>query len=145
LLAGGFANLKRLWARKVCVVLAMLWITLPLYLVAGHFLSFVDLDYSPRYLATRISARGLSSDVRTYGVNRAWQYGLNYYLHTEIPEWQSNIPAESYVILSMEECQELKKKGFRIQLVEFGESGATKQSLSLYRVSPRSVSGQVSL
>lgn len=138
----GLSSRRRPWASTVGLALAALWICVPLSLVAGHFLVFVDHDNSPRYLSNRIIALGLTPDVHTYGVNRSWAYGLDFYLHHEISEWRESTPGEAYIVTSIEEREALSEKGFPIQLVEFGRSGSTRQNLSLYRVIRPAASGQ---
>jgi 4-amino-4-deoxy-L-arabinose transferase-like glycosyltransferase len=136
-LACGLSSRRRLWAAKVGLAIAVLWICIPLYLFAGHFLAFFDHDNSPRYLSGKIISRGLGPELKTFGVNRSWVYGLNFYLHREVSEWEESAPRESYVVTSIERREELQRKGFLVQRIEFGRSGTTRQNLSLYRVTPQ--------
>jgi 4-amino-4-deoxy-L-arabinose transferase-like glycosyltransferase len=123
------------------LALAILWIILPLYFAAGRYLAFIDHDNSPRYLSERILSRDLGSDVRTYKINRSWAYGLDYYLHQEVPELQETSHSDSYVVTTIEGSGELAKKGFSLKLVDFGRSGNVRQSLSLYRIAASRLSG----
>ena len=129
---------------KTCGALAILWICVPLYFTPGGLISFFDHDNSARYLSGRIISRGVLNDVNTYRVNRSWTYGLNFYLHRELPEWNETIMGDSYVVMSIGECQKLRERGFQLQLFEFGHSGRTTQNLSVYRVTFRAVSERAS-
>jgi len=129
---------------KVVVALSVLWIIVPLYFFARRPLTFIDRDNSNRYLSRRILSRNLASEVYTYKVNRAWGYGLSFYLHRDVQEMPDSPSAGTYVVTSIEETAKLQRKGFSLQLIEFGRSGNTRQNLSLYRITAARPSGLAS-
>ncbi len=121
--------------------LSVLWPVVLLYFVGGRYLTILDHDESARYLAGRVLSRNLAPEVLTYRVNRAWEFGLNFYLHRQVSEWGTLSSTDSYVLTSIGGLAELKKRGFSVQFVEFGRSGRDIQNISLYRVTTNPASG----
>jgi 4-amino-4-deoxy-L-arabinose transferase-like glycosyltransferase len=143
-LACGFYSRLSSRSANSLLALSILWILVPLYFVAGRYLTFIDHDNSPRYLSERILSRNLGSEVHTYGITRSWEYGMNYYLHREVPELQEAPRADSYIVTTIEAYGELEKKGFSAKLIEFGRSGKIRQNISLYLVTSSRASDSAS-
>jgi 4-amino-4-deoxy-L-arabinose transferase-like glycosyltransferase len=56
--------------------------------------------FSPNYLAKQIDVEKIPiSDLRVSGLTRSVRYGLNFYLHREIPEWDRDTSQDVYVLM----------------------------------------------
>jgi 4-amino-4-deoxy-L-arabinose transferase-like glycosyltransferase len=56
--------------------------------------------FSPNYLAKQIQIEKIPiNDLRVSGLARSFRYGLNFYLHTEIPEWDRDTSQDVYVLM----------------------------------------------
>jgi 4-amino-4-deoxy-L-arabinose transferase-like glycosyltransferase len=83
------------------------------------FLFMVDVAYdSSIKLNLKLSPRSVASDIsavdadRTYSfkMQRGWLYGLNFYLHRDIPEWTPSTKGSVIVITSQQNSADLKRK-----------------------------------
>jgi 4-amino-4-deoxy-L-arabinose transferase-like glycosyltransferase len=64
--------------------------------IAAHAPVFV---FSSNYLAREIQAEKIQTNVlRVSGLTRSTLYGLNFYLHAEIPEWSRDTSREVYLL-----------------------------------------------
>jgi 4-amino-4-deoxy-L-arabinose transferase-like glycosyltransferase len=93
------------------------WLCL-LILTYSAPLPSMDSWFSPRPIAfTVLSDRQVAAEVRTFRLQRAWQFGLNFYLRRELQEWN---PAESigYVLASPVGIQELRKSRISFQVLD---------------------------
>jgi len=82
----------------LCLLILTYWVPLP----------SMDSWFSPRPIAfTVLSDRQTAAEVRTFRLQRAWQFGLNFYLRRELQEWNPAEPA-GYVLTSPTGIQELK-------------------------------------
>jgi len=52
--------------------------------------------------------------VSVYEMHRAWRYGMNYYMHAELPEWSAERPTD-YVVTSEAGLRDLQAKGLRLE------------------------------
>jgi 4-amino-4-deoxy-L-arabinose transferase-like glycosyltransferase len=90
------------------------------------FLFMVDVAYDSSIKLNReLSPRTVVSDIspadagRTYSyrMQRAWLYGLNFYLHREVQEWTPATSGSSLVVTSRRNFQELKRSAEVIQVI----------------------------
>jgi 4-amino-4-deoxy-L-arabinose transferase-like glycosyltransferase len=80
---------------------------------------WVDPKISPRAISNKIMSRSEIADrVLACRLKRGWRYGLNFYLHRELGEWESVGSVDQYVISSVEGLDQLKKKNIPYQLVD---------------------------
>jgi hypothetical protein len=84
------------WGRKYWASLTLAGVLMA-GLVEGvnlRIAPLIDHDISPR-AAARVLQKELrpGESVSAYRLHRAWQFGLNYYLHRELPEWQPHSKA----------------------------------------------------
>jgi 4-amino-4-deoxy-L-arabinose transferase-like glycosyltransferase len=78
--------------------------------IASHVPLFV---FSPDYLAKEIQAEKIPvNSLRVSGVTRSFRYGLNFYLHTEIPEWDRDTSYEVYLLTgaALQTCNDRPKE-----------------------------------
>jgi 4-amino-4-deoxy-L-arabinose transferase-like glycosyltransferase len=96
LLLGFFFLLSR---RSAALVAAILPILLAFTLL-DDILPFTPVSIlSPRYLAYQLQANHVPlADLRVAGIRRNTLYGLNFYLRTDLQEWNGDPSQESYVV-----------------------------------------------
>jgi 4-amino-4-deoxy-L-arabinose transferase-like glycosyltransferase len=88
------------------------------------------------YVSARSHAAFLRGDLRpdriyTYHLNRAWNYGLAFYLRRELPEWSPQEPDAALVLTNHKGLDEMVKAGrFR------GELNETEQGILYVPISP---------
>jgi hypothetical protein len=80
-----FAITKR---PRAAFLLIVLLITSTVEIANFKILPRLDRKFSSRSLASELLNANISSgDVATYDIPRAWHYGLNFYMHRDLPEW----------------------------------------------------------
>ena len=78
----------------------------------------MDSWFSPRPIAfTVLSDRQMAAEVRTFRLQRAWQFGLNFYLRRELQEWNPAEPV-GYVLTSPTGIQELKRSRISYRVLD---------------------------
>src|SRR5712672_395111 len=78
----------------------------------------MDSWFSPRPIAfTVLSDRQMAAEVRIFRLQRAWQFGLNFYLRRELQEWNPAEPA-GYVLTSPAGIQELKRSRISYRVLD---------------------------
>jgi 4-amino-4-deoxy-L-arabinose transferase-like glycosyltransferase len=78
----------------------------------------MDSWFSPRPIAfTVLSDRQMAAEVRSFRLQRAWQFGLNFYLRREVQEWNPAEPA-GYVLTSPTGIQELKRSRISYRVLD---------------------------
>lgn len=79
------------WTRKYRASLALAALLMAA-LIAGVNLRVapqIDKDLSPRAAARLIQAEAKAGEsIKVFRLHRAWHYGMNYYLHSELVEWK---------------------------------------------------------
>lgn len=102
--------------RKMCqavVVTVCVMIALLLAIANQLVIPIVDSQISSRTVSR--AALAASSDIKTYKLHRAWQFGLDFYAHREVPLWAPADPEPAVLVTSLEGFAELEKLG-RIRL-----------------------------
>jgi 4-amino-4-deoxy-L-arabinose transferase-like glycosyltransferase len=102
-----------------------------LMLIELVLLAFINTAILPRADA-RISARAAAVEAQhlapaaqnlaAEGLNRNWQYGLNYYFAREIPQWTPGNSLPEWLFVPEKEALELARLNFRAQIA--GRAGA---------------------
>jgi len=72
----------------------------------------LDAHLSPRTAARAAQAQP-NETIAVYRVQRAWRYGLNFYLRRELPEWSPQSPRPGWVYTSAAGLTELERQGIR--------------------------------
>ena len=89
-----------------------------LFLTYSRPLPLMDPWFSPRAVAsTVLRIPQLTADVRTLDLQRAWQFGLNFFLKRELQEWDSSAP-EGYVLVSVSGMQKLNRNRIPFQVLD---------------------------
>jgi 4-amino-4-deoxy-L-arabinose transferase-like glycosyltransferase len=89
-----------------------------LVLTYSRPLPSMDPWFSPRAVAsTVLRDPQMTADVRSLRLQRAWQYGLNFYLQRPLEEWEPSEP-QGYVIASASGMQELNRNRLRYEILD---------------------------
>ncbi|MBZ5528731.1 MAG: glycosyltransferase family 39 protein [Acidobacteriia bacterium] len=92
----------------------------------------LDWTLSSRTAAQTFSVRpDANSRVAVFRLNRAWHYGLNYYLRAELPEYDLAGAAPGYVFVSKEGLEALRRSG-----VPYAELDSLSEKAQLVRIAP---------
>jgi 4-amino-4-deoxy-L-arabinose transferase-like glycosyltransferase len=108
------ANLRRGLALSVCALLLAIALAL-----TGNARELLDQRYSARDApkAARIIWNDYSPEVSsTYKLTRSFQYGLNFYLHRELPEWSPDRRLPGWVFAMAKEKAEMENLGLSCPL-----------------------------
>jgi 4-amino-4-deoxy-L-arabinose transferase-like glycosyltransferase len=117
-----------------CVVPILITLLLTDRLLPAVF----EFDPSGRSLARELQLRRIPSEnLRVYSIGRNLHYGLNFYLHQEVRDWDRNQPTDGYILtdFNSKNCGFLDLPASICEQVPFDlgyESGRF-----LYRVSPQ--------
>jgi len=90
------------------------------FLVLTYLRPLPSMDpwFSPRAVAsTVLRDPQMTADVRTLRLQRAWQYGLNFYLGRPLKEWDPSQPG-GYVVASTSGMQELNRNRIRYEILD---------------------------
>lgn len=72
-----------------------------------------------KYLSPRVAARalqnppGAAENISAYRLRRAWGYGLNFYLHQELPDWTPQSARPGWVYTNDEGVKQLQRQGVK--------------------------------
>ena len=72
-----------------------------------------------KYVSPRVAARavqippGTAENISVYRLRRAWRYGLNFYLHQELPDWTPRSARPGWVYTNEEGFAELQRQGVK--------------------------------
>lgn len=108
-LGGIFLLRPKPWLRGFALALA----TLPVVATVADFGSIAArapvFVFSPNYLAREIQAGKIpTNELRESGLTRSTLFGLNFYLHADIPEWRGDFSREVYLLTQRRlSCNEL--------------------------------------
>ncbi len=132
---GGFlvALCAVLWRPSSALVVSALLVTLLVYAVGGHALPRLDPAVSARDAAARVPEAGAAArnTVFIFRLHRAWHYGLNFYLRSELREWTPQAARPAFLYTNTAGLAELQQLGLRVSLL----SGRSPQAI-LVRVEP---------
>jgi 4-amino-4-deoxy-L-arabinose transferase-like glycosyltransferase len=81
----------------------------------------MDRDLSPRFEAERgAHLVRAAANLAAFRLNRAWKYGLDFYLHRDLPEWTPQTPRPCLLFTNEAGYRELKRLGVTLIPVTFG-------------------------
>ncbi len=90
-----------------------------------------------KYVSPRVAARAgqippwTAENISVYRLRRAWRYGLNFYLHQELPDWTPRSARPGWVYTNDEGFAEIQRQGVKCFVAARGSPQA-----SLVRVEP---------
>ncbi len=89
-----------LFSRRNAALVAAILPILLAFALLDDVLPFTPISVlSPRYLADQLQANQVPlADLRVVGIKRNTLYGLNFYLRTDLQEWDRDPARESYVL-----------------------------------------------
>jgi hypothetical protein len=96
------------------------------------------------------SGRTLSEELQRHAIpaaelsvskymNRGQRYSLNFYLHQEMPEWDSEHPHQGYLLIGNRHSESQAGSAFTFE--EIASFDLRKTGYFLYRIQPRSTAG----
>ena len=108
------------WRRESLAVatVALAFATAIAYLNAA-MLPHLDPLLSPRALARHLQENGAADSVSSYRLHRAWDFGLDYYLKRDLPEWapgEAVLPA--LVATNDSGIEALREQGVSVEVLE---------------------------
>ena len=108
------------WRRESLAVatVALAFATAIAYLNAT-MLPHLDPLLSPRALARHVQENGAADSVSSYRLHRAWDFGLDYYLKRDLPEWalgDAVLPA--LVATNDSGIEALREQGVSVEILE---------------------------
>jgi 4-amino-4-deoxy-L-arabinose transferase-like glycosyltransferase len=108
---------------------------LTVLLVSGRLLPrFFNGDPSGRTLAREVQRRGIpTSALSVSGMKRGMQYGLSFYLHQEIKEWDAKSETGGYLLTASKDCGRVVGAEFFCEAQPFNADGTGR---FLYLVIP---------
>jgi 4-amino-4-deoxy-L-arabinose transferase-like glycosyltransferase len=107
--------------REVIAVLAVVPI-LAAMLVTGRLIipEFFYQDPSARTMASEIQRKGISGKLLSVeGMNRGLQYGLSFYLHDEVKNWNQKSETGGYLLTGSKNCEAVVGAGFYCEAQPF--------------------------
>ncbi len=104
-------------------------------LLANHFIaSFFFWDPSGRTMAHELQQRGIPAGaISVSGMKRGMQYGLSFYLHQEIKEWDAKSETGGYLLTASKDCGRVVGTEFFCEAQSFDADGTGR---FLYLVIP---------
>ncbi len=106
---------RRLWVSLLLCSVVTCGLVLTLLKVGER----LDPDLSARATAAAILQwKPDAQKVRVHHIHRAWHYGLNYYLHVEIPGWNETTPQDNLLVVSDEGLLDLLSRGFDVRVAQ---------------------------
>jgi len=73
------------------------------------------------YLSPRTAARaraGAAEDLAVFDLRREWRFGLNFYFHRELPDWNPQAPRHAWLYTNVAGVAGLERLGVRFTVVE---------------------------
>jgi len=106
---------RRFWTAILLSAVVIGGLTLGLLRVGAR----LDVDLSARATAGAITHwKADSRKVSLHMVHRAWEYGLNYYLHRALPAWSPATPPDHLVVVSDEGLLDLLRHGYDVRVAQ---------------------------
>lgn len=113
----GFFTFTR---RPAAMLLAGIGVTVfSLALAIRGVLPSFDRKLSSRTVAGGYAAAGAAGErVAAFRLNRAWQYGINYYLGAELPEYDPASREPAFVFVSVQGMDALRQAGIPFEMID---------------------------
>jgi 4-amino-4-deoxy-L-arabinose transferase-like glycosyltransferase len=101
------------WRRRLhgATAVAALAIAIGLWQLNTTLMPPLDAGLSARVTAREAGRLSGGEPVRTYGLHRAWQYGLEYYLSGALPEWTRDTPTGTVVVTNRRGMRAMQLEG----------------------------------
>lgn len=117
---GALIALLAVFRRRRLAVLAAVVLTAALVEGANRsVLPQLDAYLSPRAAARAGQAQaGAAENLGVHGLRRDWHFGLNFYFHRELPEWNSQSPRPAWLYTTNAGLADLERLGLRFTVVE---------------------------
>ncbi|MBI3405170.1 MAG: hypothetical protein HY046_06900, partial [Acidobacteria bacterium] len=81
--------------------------------------TLLDVDLSARATAAQVQHwKNDPQQVRVHLLHRAWQYGLNFYLHRSIHEWQEGDAQDCLIVVSDDGLLDLLSRGYEVRVAQ---------------------------
>ncbi len=93
------------------VAVAGLSVALGLWQLNTTLMPHLDAELSTRVAARESSRLSGGEPVHTYGLHRAWQYGLEYYLRGALSEWTTDTPTGTVVVTTRRGMRAMQLEG----------------------------------
>ena len=98
-LGAAFLRSSKLWVRSAALVLSIAPVLATFANLTWFTVHAPIFIFSSNYLAKQIQVEKIPiKELRVFGLKRSTLYGLNFYLHQEIPEWDRNDAGDIYVL-----------------------------------------------
>jgi 4-amino-4-deoxy-L-arabinose transferase-like glycosyltransferase len=111
-------------------VLPILWVVLQTDKLLPSFFPF---DPSGRTLASELQLRKIpSEELAITGMSRGLHYSLDFYLRSELKDWNKDNPTEGYLLCGSKNCQRLVQPAFASEEIALDPDYSTGRFL--YRV-----------
>jgi len=119
-LVGGIACVLFAAAGRIRIAIGLTAVLIAALVVGLNTWVLPQLD---PYVSARAAAHAMPSAARNatslsvFHLNRSWQYGLNYYLDRELPEWNETATPE-WVWTSAADAEALRRQGYHFSVAE---------------------------
>jgi 4-amino-4-deoxy-L-arabinose transferase-like glycosyltransferase len=98
-LGAAFLCSSKRWVRNAALVLSIAPVIATFANLTSIAVRAPIFIFSPNYLAKQLQVERIPiSNLRVFGLTRSTRYGLNFYLHEEIAEWDRNNAGDLYVL-----------------------------------------------
>ncbi len=114
-LGGLFFGMRRQLVPVVATT--ALGVTLTLWQLSLFLMPTLDPYISTRNVAEEASTLSSSSPVRSYGLHRTWQFGIEYYLRRPVEEWATGGPAGTIVVTTTLGAREMQLEGTGVEIL----------------------------
>lgn len=104
------------WSRReqAALLLSAALITGIVGVVTQKVLTVLDYELSPRATAALADSMERTGEtIYLYRLHRAWQYGFDFYLHRDLPEWTAEA-GPAWVFTNSEGVAEIERQGHRV-------------------------------
>lgn len=115
LVIAGFGLLRQ---SRIAFLLAAVLMTGLLEWTNRTFVPRLDIHVSSRATSQMLKAeKQHAGEIHVYRLHRAWQYGLNFYMHRELPVWTPQSARPARIVTSPDGAQELLGKPLRARVL----------------------------
>jgi 4-amino-4-deoxy-L-arabinose transferase-like glycosyltransferase len=102
---------------RAAVAVSALGVTLTLWQLNAVLLPRLDPLISSRTAAHDAANVADGAPIHAFDLHRTWQYGLEYYLHQQVPEWNSREPGGSIVITTDRGMRTMQVRGASLRVL----------------------------
>ena len=132
------------WRREsLAVATVALAFSISIAYLNATMLPHLDPLLSPRTLARRVQENSAAASVSVYRLHRAWDFGLDYYLKRDLPEWalgEAVLPA--LVATNDSGIEALREQGVSVEVLEHVSREGVLVRVRVSRPAPASASAR---